>query len=109
MMIGAVQCRMLNHHFDSILSPQYSKQRAGHSYFDAAQATSLHVMIRGRVSSGRERSLVYRAVDLNRKMMMIGAVQCRMLNHHFDSILSPQYSRLVIPILVHHRPRPGTP
>ena len=62
-MIGAVQCRMLNHHFDSILSPQYSKQKAGHSYFDAAQATSRIAMTRDTVSLGRERSLVYRAVD----------------------------------------------
>ena len=90
-MIGAVQCRMLNHHFDSISSLQYSNQIAGHSYFDAAQATSRHVMNRDRVNPGRERSLVYSAVDddQNCKVMMIGAVQCRIPNNHFDSISSP--------------------
>ena len=70
-MIGAVQCKTSDNHFDRILSPQYSNQIAGHSYFDAAQATSRHT-----------RSLVYRVVDddQNRKGMMIGAVQCRILS-----------------------------
>ena len=71
-MIGAVQCRILIYHCDSILSPQYCK-RACHSYLDVAQATSSHAMTRDRVSPDRERNLVNMAVDddRNHKVLMI--------------------------------------
>ena len=73
MMIGAVQCKIPDNHFDRILSPQYSNQIAGHSYFNAAQATSSHAMTRDLVSPDRERNLVYTAVDddQNHKLLMI--------------------------------------
>ena len=82
MMIGAVQCRILIYHCDSILSPQYCK-RAGHSYLDVAQATSSRAMTRDKVRPDRERNLVYMAVDDNRNhkklMSVLYTAECSTL------------------------------
>ena len=78
--------------FDRILSPQYSNQIAGHSYFDAAQAVNKQARQNADGWAGAGKQAAQSEVDYDQKAKLRGDVdRCSAMQNtqqSFDTILS---------------------